>query len=194
MYIKEHSPCNDIPLIRCIEKIFLAIIEAWDLAPVGRPRVNILYIFIWQTLLELLMHHDQVDFKMQVVDESDKPVKNMLKQFTSMGYKHKSKQAIKITLLTDANGVILSGDLSPANHADSSRLMFLLQKACLKAPQESKPQLIADKIYSGDPAKQVALQHGLQLITLHKMNARIKDTLRETRVLKKRNIIERIFS
>jgi hypothetical protein len=48
MYIKAHSSCNDIPLIRCIEKIFLAIIEAWDLAPiapVGRHRVNILYIF-----------------------------------------------------------------------------------------------------------------------------------------------------
>ncbi len=57
-------------------------ISAWAAAGVFQA--------IWQTLLELLMHHDQVHFKTQVVDGSDKPVNNLLKQFTSMGYKHKT--------------------------------------------------------------------------------------------------------
>lgn len=149
---------------------------------------------IWKTLLNFLIDQDQINLKLQVVDGAEKPVKNMLHVFTGMGYKHKSKQSIKITLLTDSRGIPFSVDLSKAHHADSKRLKHVLNNACVQKPQELSPQLIADKGYTGEPAKKIAAQHGLELITPHKTNACTQNTRREKRMLKKRNIIERTFA
>ncbi len=65
----------------------------------------------------------------------------MSKQFTCIEYKHTSKQSIKITMLTDAHDILLELDLKQADHAESSRLMTVLQNARLKAPPRIKAKV-----------------------------------------------------
>jgi ribosomal protein L20A (L18A) len=45
-----------------------------------------------------------LNFKYQIIDAAERPVKNLKKKYSGFGNKYKVKRAIKITAVVDANG------------------------------------------------------------------------------------------
>jgi hypothetical protein len=134
------------------------------------------------------------DFSLQIVDASNKPVKNMSRKHTSTGYKHKSKYAIKLSLIVNQNRVPLGIDLSQGHFRDGTRLQKLLHNRLIKSRKRPLTKLIGDKGYYGKRLKKIARMAYCNLITTHKKNAKKKNTKTEEEYLKKRSVIERVFA
>lgn len=150
---------------------------------------------IWQFAVEFLRNEGfESDFKFQVVDGSDRPVKNMRKTETSIGFKHRGKQALKVTILVTASGIPLGLDLSGSADHDSTRLKDVLESCVLK-PEKSVPEtLLGDAGYIGKPAKKAAEKYNYKLITPAKSNSIKQNTKKEEKLLKKRGSVERVFA
>lgn len=148
----------------------------------------------WKILIQAIFNLHHLDADVQVLDASEKPVKNMSSAAVSIGYKHKSKNAVKISLLTTQAGVPLGLDVTGAKGNDVKRLENTLTNSLLKSPKNSHSKVLADKGYYGSEVKKwVAQTFQLELITPAKSNSLIRNTRSEKRVLKGRNVVERTF-
>jgi transposase len=111
-----------------------------------------------------------------------------------MGYKHKSKYAIKISLVVNNNGIPFSLDINKAHINDRKRLKSLLQNRLVKVRNRPLTKLIGDKRYDGEKLKKIGRIFFCRMITPSKKNAKKPNTETEKRSLKKRPIIERTFA
>jgi transposase len=129
---------------------------------------------------------------LNIVDGSDKPVKNMDKKETGMGHKHRGKNAIKMSLVIDENNIPLSITFSKANLHDSKSLDQALEDSQKKFKIKAPSPVIGDKGYDGEPCKNIAKKHKLNLITPAKSNTKIKNTKKELKLLKHRVKVEHV--
>jgi len=97
---------------------------------------------------------------------------------------------LKLTLLTNIEGIPTNFYLMPANRAD----IICLEKMLIENQGPSKVVLIGDKGYLSDFNREWFNQcWEISLITPYRANQKKKNTKREKRLLKKRKIIETVI-
>jgi putative transposase len=150
---------------------------------------------IWLVIVKILTADKLCNLRIQIIDASDKPVKNMLKKFTSIGYKYKNKFAIKITILMTKSGIPIGLDICDAAKNDSKRLQPVLENSIVdESEMPPSTKLLADKGYYGNPCIEIAAQHNRIFLTPQKSNSKIKNSDRVNKLLKKRSAVERFFA
>ena len=151
------------------------------------------FLEIWSLFLRDIQNDSRFSCWIQMIDGSDKMTKNMSKKVATLGYKHKSKSALKLSLVITDQGVPIALDICGANSSDVKRLEATLQVSALPASKGLPEVLLADKGYAGREASAISAKQGKILITPAKKNEHRQNSLFGTVLYKKRNLIERIF-
>lgn len=129
------------------------------------------------------------------IDSTDIP--NFRSNFeTGYNYKIKNKKAIKLTIITDSNGIIHKFNVSRSSKHDAMILEDIIQNDLFKNKDEMI--LVGDKGYikNDNYRNKIKKNHNILLITPQRINSKkeIKDVFKYKTLFKKRIIVENKFS
>jgi len=145
----------------------------------------------WVILTQTTIAAFGCDTHIQIVDASEKCVKNLTSNAASIGYKHKGKSALKITLLVTAQGIPVAIDICGAKGSDVKRLSHALNNRIIEGSRSSPGVLLADKGYVG--GSEIAGNSNLILIRPKKVNEINHHPKPISLLLKKRGKVETVF-
>ena len=146
-----------------------------------------LFELMHEKAYEVIKQSEEIEDSVQILDGLERAGKNLKTGEGGFGYKIRGKEGIKISYLVDKNGVPLAADVCKAGISDLKRITPLLETM----PSKAKPGalLIADKGYSGGPAKISARAFGFDLI-VPKKNSFAPESPKVIKLLKIRHRIE----
>ena len=149
---------------------------------------------LWKSIVLYLIENGYRNCEFLIVDGSDRTVKNMLTGVADIGFKHKGKNAIKITLVVTQDGLPMGISIGKASTHDSKALEPAFKSLVEITSKEAIVNVVADKAYIGDPAKIEAADQHLNLITPVKKGENRFNTLADEKLLAQRGVVEKSFA
>lgn len=193
---------SELSFVRFLGNLKQPIFKEWPSQPQYNRRVKELRPQIDSFTKELLSRLHIERSKVRVIDATGIPLirlvrKKRRKLFRErrygVGYCSSQKThyfGLKLTLLTNQEGIPLTHHLMPANKAD----ITCLEQMLIENQSPSNIVLVGDKGYLSDFNKEWFKQcWKITLITPYRVNQKKKNTKKEKKLLKKRKIIETVI-
>lgn len=136
---------------------------------------------------------DAINLKVLIVDATERAVQGLAGGAAGIGYKNKSKRAIKITAMIDLNGNPISLDLSSAENHDVKRLQAVAEAVEQDDPKSSPVVILADRGYVSSTEATLCSQRGELLLVPKKANQKEPHLPQVEALLKNRYKVECFF-
>jgi len=140
---------------------------------------------LWIMIRTVCSAFNGYDRSIETIDASERHVKNMKGKNAGYGYKIKGKRAVKITILSDKDGLPVGLDVHKSGPHDVTRFKQALKDGHKIPGLQAESIILGDAGYLGNEPIKEAIKLGCHVITSKRINQKCQNTPKEKKLLKK---------